>query len=387
MANNRIFYAMQGVLLLEVGTTEPTANSPGSDVPFPQYVYGAQEVGITTNFNLEDLFELGQLSLYQNIEEVPDVEVSLEKVLDGRPLIYHMATPKASGPGLTGRAGVNDKCDMRMGITRDTDVGLDANAELVGEVYASGMYVSDISYSLTAEGNSTESVTLVGNNKTWEIGTIMSGNMAMGLDAPSWSAEQGDLDTVIRRQHFNVTDSLIPIDIPGYSTGDLSGAAALDYSYKLGASNGKTHITSVSISTSLGRTPLFELGRKAPYYRSADFPVDVTCDIEVISLSGDFLQRYEEGFATADTPRGISVGDNLGNRRIELFLDDGTVFNLGTKNKLQTVSYGNAGTGGGNATMTFSYKNSSDLEVLHSGDPAVMGQANSVLGMKSSITV
>jgi len=381
MANNRIFYAMQGVMLFQVGATEVSTNGPSNEIPFPEYVYGAQEAGITTNFNLEDLFELGQLSLYQNIEEVPDVEVSLEKVLDGRPLIYHMATPTATGPGLSGRAGVLDKCDMRMAITRDTDTGFETGAEIVGEVYCSGMYVSDISYSMTADGNATESVTLVGNNKIWNNDTIISGDMNMGLDAPNWSAGQGDLDTVIRRQHFDITNTIIPIDIPGYNSSDLTGAAALDYGYKLGVNNGKTHMTSCSVSTSLGRTPILELGRKAPYFRSADFPVDVTCDIEVISISGDLVQAYEEGFAVADSDRGISAGDNLGNRRIEIWLDDGTIFNLGQKNKLQSVSYGNGGTGGGNATMTFSYKNSSDLEVFQSGDPAGMGRANSIIGL------
>jgi len=381
MPNNRIFYSMQGVMLFTVGTTEVSTNGPAHVTPFPEYVYGAQEAGINTNFNLEDLFELGQLSLYQNIEEVPDVEVSLEKVLDGRPLIYHMATPGAALPGLTGRSGALDKCDMRMGITRDIDNGFVTGAEIVGEVYCSGMYVSDISYSMTADGNATESVTLVGNTKVWNTDTIISGDMNMGLDAPSWSASQGNSDTVLRRQHFNITDTLIPIDIPGYSASDLSGASSLGYSYKLGADNGKTHINSCSISTSLGRTPLFELGKKAPYFRSADFPTDVTCDIEVAAISGDLVQAYEEGFITADTARGISAGDNLGNRRIQIHLDDGTVFNLGSKNKLQSINYGNGGTGGGNATMTFSYKNSSDLEVFHSGDPAELGRGTTSLGL------
>lgn len=384
MANNRIFYAMQGVLLLEVGKTSITDNGPSDPVPFPEFVYGAQDVGITTNFNLEDLFELGQLSLYQNIEEIPDIEVTLEKVLDGRPLIYHMATPNAANPGLSGRSGVNDRADLRMGIIKDTDTAFNEDAlnNIVGEVYCSGTYVSSISYTLSAEGNSTESITLVGNNRLWNINPIMSGNLNLGNDGPTWSDEQGALNTVIRRQHFDTTNSIIPIDIPGFNASDLSTAASLDYGYKLGANNGKTHIQSVSISTDLGRTPLYELGRKGPYFRSADFPVDVTCDIEVYALSGDLVQAYEEGYPATDTNKGIVAGDNLGNRRIQMHLDDGTIFNLGSKNKLQSVSYGNGGTGGGNATMTFSYKNSSDLEVFHSGDPAGLGRGTSILGLK-----
>lgn len=383
MPNSRTFYAMQGVILLEVGKRTITSSGAAAVTPFPEFIYGLQEVGFNTNFNLEQVFQQGQLSLYQNVEEVPDIEITLSKVLDGRPLIYHMATPKASGPGLSGRAGVNDKCDFRMAIIRDTDTAFNAAAVngITGEIYCSGEYVSQVSYNLAAEGNQTESVTLVGNHRTWNVGPIMSGNLSLGTDSPNWSASQGNLDTVLRRQHFDVTNSIIPIDIPGYSASDLSGASSLDYGYKLGASNGKTHMTSVAISTNLGRTPIYELGRKAPYFRSADFPVDVTTAIEVIALSGDLVQAYEEGFPVADSARGISAGNNLGNRRIQIHLTDGTIFNLGNKNKLTNVTYGGANTGGGNGTMTFNYTNSSDLEVFHSGDPAGLGRGTSLLGL------
>lgn len=384
MPNARVFYAMQGVLLLQTGKNSITysgASSATIVTPYPEFIYGLQDIGLNTSFNLEQVFQQGQLSLYQNVEEVPDVEITLSKVLDGRPLIWHMATPKATAAGLSGRSGVNDKCDFRMAIIQDVDSAFNAaaNNRITGEVFCSGVYVSQISYSLSAEGNSTESVTLVGNNKLWNTQTIMSGNFALGTDSPNWSASQGNLDSVIRRKHFDITNSIIPIDIPGYSAGDLTGAAALEYGYKLGASNGKTHMSSVNISTSLGRTPLYELGRKGPYYRSADFPVEVTCGIEVISLSGDLVQSYEEGFPATDTNRGITSGDNLGNRRIQIMLTDGTIFNLGNKNKLANVTYGGAGAGGGNASMTFNYSNFNDLEIFHSGDPANLSRAYSLL--------
>ena len=383
MPNSRTFFAMQGALLLEMGKRTIT-NNPSNSAPFPEFIYGLQSIGINTNFNLEQIFQMGQLSLYYNAENVPDVEVTLEKVLDGRPLIYHMSTPKAAGVGLSSRSGINDRADLRMAILRDTDTSFNsaANAGIQGEVYCSGVYISQISYSMPSEGNFSESVTLVGNNILWNVGTIMSGNLALGSDSPDWSATQGDKDTVLRRQHFDVTNSVIPIDIPGYSAGDLSSASSLDYGYKLGATNGKTHITSISVAASLNRTAIQELGRKGPYYRSIEFPIEVTSEFEVIALSGSLVQAYEEGFPVADTNRGISQGDNLGNRRVQLHLTDGTIFNLGTKNKLQSVSYGGADTGGGNASMTFSYSNFNDLEIFHSGDPAAHGRGMTQLGLK-----
>ena len=56
MANNRIFYACQQVGLKPDGSTDAFS-----------VVHGVQSVGITTNFNLSQVFELGQISIYENI--------------------------------------------------------------------------------------------------------------------------------------------------------------------------------------------------------------------------------------------------------------------------------------------------------------------------------
>ena len=93
MANNmRVFWAVQGVVIGEMGEATINTSSPFNDKTKLNPVHGLQSVGITTTFNLEQVFEMGQLSLYENLEEVPDVEVTLEKVIDGYPLIYHLAT-------------------------------------------------------------------------------------------------------------------------------------------------------------------------------------------------------------------------------------------------------------------------------------------------------
>ena len=68
MANNRVFYACEAVgIAVE-----------GGDVSSATEVRGLQSVGINTTFNLTQVFEIGMLGLYQNIEGVADVEVTLE---------------------------------------------------------------------------------------------------------------------------------------------------------------------------------------------------------------------------------------------------------------------------------------------------------------------
>ena len=97
--NKRIFYACQ------------------SAVATGDMIQGLQSVGMTTNFNLEQAFQLGQLEIFENIEGTPDVEVTLEKVLDGHRLIYHMATTGIGAGNSTSLANRSkQRADLRLGI-------------------------------------------------------------------------------------------------------------------------------------------------------------------------------------------------------------------------------------------------------------------------------
>ncbi len=152
--NDRIFYACQGVALTNHGDTSVVAGD---------MVRGLQSVGMTTNFNLEQAFELGQIEIYENIEGTPDVEVTMEKVLDGHPLIYHMASSGVTfgtASGLVGRSKA--RTDMRLGIFSDAHNNLKAATDNSGkaevEVYCSGMYISSISYTITNTSHSCLSV-------------------------------------------------------------------------------------------------------------------------------------------------------------------------------------------------------------------------------------
>ena len=75
----RVYWAISALGVAPDGSTSATQS---------EFVSGIQSVGITTTFNLEQVFQLGQLSLYQDVEEVPDVEVTVERVLDGFDCMY-----------------------------------------------------------------------------------------------------------------------------------------------------------------------------------------------------------------------------------------------------------------------------------------------------------
>jgi hypothetical protein len=157
MTNKRIYYAVQQVGIKEDGDTGAFG---ATDV-----IKGVQSVGMTTNFNLEQVYQLGQLEIYENMENLPDVEVTLQKALDGSPLIFHQATKGSTttDPTLAGRS--QTKCIFGMAIFDETLEAATGNAGSV--VQCSGMFINSSSFTFSADGFFTEDATLVGNDKVW----------------------------------------------------------------------------------------------------------------------------------------------------------------------------------------------------------------------------
>ena len=349
--NNRIYWATQGVSIAPEGSVafdEQNGNSLDKSV-----VHGLQTMGITTTFNLEQVFEMGQLEIYENIEAIPDVEVTMEKVIDGYPLIYHLATQDATTGTLGGRSTA--RCNVLMGIYGDT---LDsASGTPQTAVLMSGMYISSVSYAMPVDGNCTESVTLVGNNKEWrtedaDIQAWINSDMFQNDDTPE------DTYGVNRRENvvFNSvpyagstsTATLLPADLEGISssgTNDKSGDVF------------EAHVQSITVSTDLGRDLLNELGRRGPYFRFVNFPTEVTTEIEITSGEGDQVPISEVAVSNVDP------------QTIVIVLADSTVIDLGTNNKLASVNYGGGDATGGNATSTYTYNTFNHLTIAHDQDP------------------
>ena len=372
--NKRVFWACTAVF---------TAPHGDGGIDKPYVLKGIQSVGITTTFNLEEVFELGQLGLYENIEDVPDVEITIEKVLDGHSLIYESVTQ--SGGSIVNRS--NDRADVYFLVGPDTDESMDMTTNGINPavVYCSGMYVSSVSYTLPNEGNCTESVTLVGNDKRWyhnkQTAAGMPGTSAALALGPSqmgnapFTGHLGNLGNehrpgvgatnppigVARRQDVNMLLSVIPRDVFGVEQVQTAGN---NWSTSLAAP--RAHLVNITVSTDLGREQLNELGRRGPYHRYVSFPIEVTCDIECYTVSGDMVDARSET-------------ETLTDEKIYIHINDGTVLDLGTKNKLSSVSYTGGDTGGGNATVTYSYSNFNSLSITSPGgalganQPAFLG--------------
>ena len=296
---------------------------------------------MSSTFSLDQVFELGQIEIYENIEQVSDIEVNIQKVIDGYRLLYDLATQGQCKTGVVEAS--KQRCDVHVGIFDD---GVSHATGVPRNVcYNSGMFISSVSYSYSVDGNATEDISLVGNDRFWNgfndtavinktPADIWTADVTSEFDGTD-SAKSG----VVSRVDVDLAASAIPEE----------AASQQDDTNAVGVGSG-LHIQSVSVSTDFGQEQIQELGRFGPYTRYATFPIEVTCDFEVIATSGDL----------------INVSGNAGNlkdRQIIIKDTAGTVIDLGTKNKLTNVSYTGGDTGGGNATITYSYSNFNVLKV------------------------
>ncbi len=372
MANTRVYYATQAVGI----TPRNPGNQQGTNQQFPK---GLQSVGITTNFNLEQVFQLGQLEIYDNVENVPDVEVSLQKIADGSKFLYPICV---EGTGVTegdpgsafgkeiGEVSTN-RCEVELRIFKDTSTDAfnennigGAASTAYGVVTCSGMYLSSIAYTIPVEGFITEDVTLVGNSKIYSNNTANGGG-----EGGSGSADGGKtLSPYKIGRRINLSDeSTLPTGTPAENTSTNMGAIAINA--RDDGKGGRPYLQNINVSMDLGREAVFELGKFAPYARYATFPIEVSSEFEVLAESHDQVQARDFDDVAACSTTEIK---NLDDQTIKLVIcgsgvTDNYIIDLGKKNKLTSVNFSGGDTGGGNATITYSYQTFNKFTVDASG--------------------
>lgn len=364
MSNRRVFYACRQIGFARDGTST-----------FIE-AHGVQSIGITTNFNLETVFEQGQLEVYQLIEQVPEIEVTMTKVLDGYAMLYHLATNGATDGTLIGRS--NMKTTVGMSVFSDTSSS--ASGTPIAEVSMSGLTMSSWTLTVPVDGNITEDMTLVGNNKVWRDDETLANGVFTGrfnnADSPMVSAQRR-WDVILVPIASGVGGapatgadvngantgwvSVFPKDIPGINA---DGTVPVDTDGTF-----KVPIQSITVTADLGRESIFEIGRKAPYWRFVSWPVQVRTDIEILSRKWDNITATEAG-----GNNGGGAGENTAYQTIKIRLKDGTYVQLGTRNRLTTsaIAGGDAGAGGSNVTQRYSYVGYNDLLVQHPQDPSAL---------------
>lgn len=326
--------------------TRPTAIQSGNVLKWHgwEVVHGVQSVGVTTNFGLEQVFEFGQIEIYENIEAQPEIEVTVERVLDGAKPMWFMVTDETKRT--LNEAVANYRADIGLNIYSDAQNR--ASGTINRFMFMSGMYISNCTYTYTVDGNFTESITLVGNDKTWlqsanaPSGYWTSANTGDGVELAT-DNNNGHPSGVQRRENFALSGSQLPTDLPGIPGAGVGNASS-------GLSE---HLQTVTLSVDIGREDLFELGDKQPFFKSVTFPVEVSASFEVITAEGDLVEAL-----TANE-------SNLTNQTIKVRTDDGLLVDLGSENKLLSIDFGGGDAGGGNDTVTYTYQTFNVFSVSH----------------------
>jgi hypothetical protein len=299
--SNRIFYASQGVSVGVTGTA-------GAKV-----VQGAQSVTMNTNYNLEQVFQLGRLEVYDNVVGDPSVEVGITKVLDGKPLIHNLGCGSGSI-----QATANTESVVEFSVGQDTIENINDNTT-VTKITCNPIYLQSLTYTFPVDGDFTEEVNFVGISKTVNTAQTPPATPTAGSDSTQ---------TVLRRQNFKVDG--LPVAVSG------------------------ANVQSITISADLGRESIYKLGQFKEFHRYVNFPLEISLEIEVLATDLDNL--------AVDVDNLGCSGLNLGSEAVTLNLcapsgGNSTVysFDLGDKVSLTSVAFNGGDTGGGNATLTYSY--------------------------------
>lgn len=408
MANIRTFYAVHQVAIKD-NAASPTHNiaaysakehasgwySAAVDEVAGKWevVRGVQSVGITTNFLTEQAFQLGQVELYEVSERQPEVEATIEKLLDGTKPVFLMATDPAYNTGIVSKLA-SYRADIALGVYADTQTRAQGNPKSVATL--SGMYLSSVTYTFPVDGACTESVTFIGNDKLWALldttvsghadpissATTNAGSDAQapegiplgafsGLQELAGGTATANLTTVIgsgvqRREEVDISRSVLPKDIPGCSgmatdtidAGTVGGTTGTNIT-RVWANTDHVaeHIQTITVSVDFGREDIFELGSKRPFTKAATFPIQTSCAIDVITAEGDLI----------DAVAGKDCGaDNLEqNNTVIIRTCDGLQVDLGDTMYLESVDQSGGGTDGGNMTITYNYTGFNVFNVTH----------------------
>ena len=328
MASNRVYYAVQRATLTRCDAAGGIDISGATTDNFPAMASSMiQSVGVSTSLDYEQIFELGRLQIFQNVEGIPSVEVTVERALAINAVqsaidatypqgtMWHLA-----GNSTTAAGAQRFNLDMQTSADEGT---------LTSEAFVqcTGLYMSNYTLNFNLEGASTESATFVGNSIAWASGSITG---VASLDASA--------------------------AIQSYTAHPDTNSGVIDRKTFTGGTLGLGKLQSATFSVSMDREDLLQLGNKTPYFRAAVFPVETTLEVEYLANKDADGYNIDENKANAgcDVSQGITSGDHIkaGNRTFKFGAMDWT-----------GSSYSGGDAGGGNATISYNYQGFNFLEI------------------------
>lgn len=343
-------------------------------------VSGVQAVGMNANFSLEPIFHFTQSEIYELNEGLPQIEVTVNRVLDGSCPTYLMASTDAPNPTLFGRT----PCFSTLGLAIfpcTLDSAEDTPTAIVG---ISGSQVSSVGYTFGVDGAFTEDVTFVANNMIWSTAsgnpayrnesinaTFIADSQTLAFPGCNPNNNMAPSPSVAFREDIlfaNPTGGGYGLDLNSMSADpDITVLPPDIYGITVSGTNpGSVPIQSISVSVDLNREEINILGQRGPRNRTITLPVQVNTNIDVTSDTDHYISAIEDGIVNVGG--SCSAARNLLNRTIRIATCEGLRVYTGIRNKLLSVSRTGGDTGGGNVSVTYSFQTYNTFVVLHDAD-------------------
>lgn len=348
-------------------------------------VSGVQAVGMNANFDLQPVFTFTQSEIYELNEGLPQIEMTVNRILDGSCPTYLMASTDAPNPTLFGRTP--SKSILGLSIfpcTLDRATGAPTSILAV-----SGAQVSSVGFNFGVDGPFTEDVTFVANNMIWDqtsvsghkgyVGQNLSTRFLADIATLQFSGCNSTNATVPRDTNVGVAfredlkftfDSAYGVDSNG-AIKDPDATILPPDIYGITSSGTNTSnvpLQSISVSVDLNREDINILGRRGPQNRTITLPIQVNTNIDVTSDTDHLVSAIEDGIIRTTGSGTCLTSRNLINRTIRIASCEGLRIYTGLRNKLLSVSRSGGDTGGGNVTITYSFQTYNTFVVLHERD-------------------
>lgn len=359
---SRIYYAIEQFSIAADGSTY-------------RAIKGAQTVSFSTDNPLTQIFQLGRLDVYGTISDLPTINLTAEKYLDGYPLIYHEASRLAATPDLNGRTV--KRCSLGLSVFDNSQTSASGDPNCMIEI--SGADISSVSYTFSVDGVHRESVGFAGNDiivsSDDQIVNSVAAARAAALDIPGTMT--GTFTPFLsQKEHILYDPTIVTLDInnsvedPDVTVlpQDIAGIDASGVNVETSGVLAAL-IQNITVSVDLNRTEIKALGSKAVQYRYVEYPVEVTTEIETIPNTCAIRSATAEGVLNDGDRCDANYGKNIKDRTIRIATCEGTRVYTGLKNQLRSQNWSGGDAEGGNVTVSYSYVTYNDFTVLHENDP------------------
>ena len=250
-----------------------------------------QSVAFNTSIDFEQVFELGTLGQIEDIEGIPQAEITGERAIP--------ISGNTMWGASTGSKGAAAACQFIASAVIAGSVNVVPDNNTTGSatrlVNITGV-VSNYSQNYAVEGPATESMTIVADTIAWGGGGGGVGG-ANSLPTPTTK--------VLSRKNIS-------------SVGCVQSA---------------------SFNVDLSREDIMCLGKKMPEFKAAQFPIECSADIEELATAGSSSFAFTQG-TTGDVTSSESVAFGLGS--------------LGNA-RTTGSSFSGGDSGGGNMSVTKSF--------------------------------